>query len=841
MNLRVFPYYTIDHPLKGKETVIISNRMEIAKTRNQVYAISKNPLNDSPRLVRVLISGETVDLDKDSKKIRNYEQTFKEKEKLDFYNAKMYEIMRFTRSLLIAYILYLAPESFWSPIVALFNMIAHGLSDYARWCIIAFFPIKAVIRSFGSLIYIQTKGRFINIGFPGRWHQIHQSSKTLELFDSIDDSIEERLNREISILIKNMKDKENSQGELIGELESLFEEIWHRSDYMEVNRQIISYINKGEKSPLWGEMVKLNMLRKELIYFLSSGVNNFSTIQHFNNGNTKDSQLQIAMAPVKFQSYISQSENLTKFKNLPLAKQLKSIVLRNQIILKNSKDRQSRLSSLEKLTNGLERLRDEAGRFHMGHNQFIPNEKGNDIALFYHNLYTIFGEALCDLENKYRRAKFGIIPIISEKAQRRRIKRLFTHAEIFIEGRSHKRSLSIWRKIKSIGGMNLRTGLATSAIVMFAIASLLSFYWIRPGDTVVQNDMKIGYMGQFINNESYMIDYGEFLTVPFTQSELGWHFPKPLSRHEIINNNSREISLYMIMGEYHTANPISNLLSSLSGQLGTRFDVIQLKLKYIPKKAETWSLYNIDNRGDRRLLRDLSELTEEWRSNRGIDLTSFTNDDFEQFFRELSDMGVIEDYLTRSFSQTAFSTNIYYGSLSERFDSGFDAVQKEFRRKIEVAEINPLMDISERELMKQSLIKATEVVDELQANINEQVKIEYSELRSNPEMLNKLVKDPYNNIQKLKDFETLWLNISNYVQYLYRQKQIMEILSTGYIDLSLREEAQNLYPQHLDLADFLQGNEFIKELIEIQSINFEQKSIGLTEFTQYQEKWKETI
>jgi len=833
MNLRVFPYYTVDHPLKKGEKIIISNRSEIQKTGSRVFEISENPSIDRARLIRVHISDGRSDRNKDSERIKNYEKRHFDKERIDFKKAKTDEIFRFTRSLIIAYLLYSAPESFWAPLVSLFNLIAHGLSDYARWCIIAFFPLKGLIRSFGTLLFIKTPGKMMNIGIPGRWHNIHKNSKMTEIYKRLDQPVRETLEKEIDEYIKNLIDKDKSDNQLIVRISSLLKNIMDSKNITEIDKQLQACIIEGEKGILWGEMVKLNMLRKEILYFLSSEGCNFSNLYHFYPYEENSRKPPVAMADIKFRSFASQSMNLQQFNNLTQVIKLKESIYERKETLINVENSRERIRLLEQISTSFEKLRDEAGRFHMGQNLFVPHEKGNDIALFYHHLFLLTGRALCDLENKYRRAYIGFLPLRNERAQKKRVEKLFDELYFYLEARHEKKWKNGLTKISVLGGNNLGTGLAVSLLLLFLTGSLLSFFIIDPGDKMIRSDLKIGYMDSFLNRETTITES--------KKTRIGWHLPQPLSRHSIVSSEEQKLSVYMIIGEHYTENPLKKLLSALSGQLGTKFDVIQLKISYTPNDIEKWSLYNNDGKGERRLLRDISELAEEWKNKRGRDLTSFTNSDFEKYFRELADQGVIEEYLKRSFSQTSFSTNLYYGSLSERFESGINAVISEFEKTIIEAENNLFLEEKEKDQLKTELQKATTIVKDLQADINDQVTVDYSLLRSNPEILNQIIKNPFENIQKLKDFETLWVNITSYVQHLYRQKQIFEMLSSGYVDLSENKETLDINHQQLDLAEFLQNNNLIKELIDIQSVIFDQKVIGLTEFTQYQEKWKETI
>ncbi|MBI9098535.1 MAG: hypothetical protein JEY91_08645 [Spirochaetaceae bacterium] len=838
MNLRTFTYYTIDHPLLKNEKIIMSNRNEIARTTSRIYEISKNPQADTIHLIRVHISGEMETNGDESEQIRSYERQFHKKEKLDYYNAKISEIIRFTSSLIIAYILYIAPESFWNPIVSLFNVIAHGLSDYARWCIIAFFPLKALIRSFGSLLYIRGK---INIGIKGQWHKIHESSMALDVYNRLDDSISDQLKKEMKQFIRNLSQKGLSQSALIGKIETLMMDIWNRTDLDNLNEQFLEIIDEGEKTLLWGEMVKLNMLRKEILYYLSAGDWTYSTILHFSPRSEYSDKVKIPLTDIQFQSFSAQTDNLKLFNHRSDIQEIKESIFKNYDLLLREKDDKNYITILESISCSFETLRDEARRYHMGDNCFIPHGRKNDIALFYHHLYVIFGKALCDLENKYRRTSFGLCPLMTGASRRRRIALMCRELDVFLWGKSQKRWRNIERNLFTAGGRNLASGLLTSFLILFLSGSILSFYTVNPGDQVIRSSLKIGYRGQFINREFSILESGNFTPLPFSDRELAWHFPRPITRDSIIKDELNELSLYMIMGENHGENLFRKLLSRLSGQLGTRFNVIELKLKYTPLDARKWGLYNSDGKGERRLIRDMSELAEEWRSSKAENLAPVTTVEFEKYFRELSKRGVIGDYLRRSFSQTAFSTNIYYGTLTERFDSGINAVESEFKRKLEESKNDYFLDIPERQLIERNLTDSLAIIKELREHIDNQVTVEYSLLRSDPPLLNQLVEDPFKNFQQLRDFETLWINISSYIYHLYRQDRIMEILSTGYIDLALRNEAEKLYPDHLSLADYLQKNILISQLIKIHSIKFNKKEIGLTEFTQYQQRWQDTI
>lgn len=832
MILRSLLYYTLDHPFKDKEKILFSNRNKAVNTAGQIREVDRNPNEGNARYLRVHISPDKEDQNKDSERLSRYEQIRQKKEYADFNRAKTIVIMRFARSLIIGYLLYLAPETFWNPIVTLFNMVAHGLSDYARWCVILFLPLKAFLRTFGTFFYY--RGKF-NLGIPGMWHRVHEGSKALEVYDKTDKTHLELLKEDIDDYLKALEKKADREGQkkLKDKLSTLFKEKELKKDSREILEELDRIIEDHQESELWSEMIRLEEVKEEILYRSTTDWDTKAPIYHFYPASGPTEIPMSPMATIRFQSYKKQAEKLRNWTDSPLIQKLKKSVLEDYRELNEAKTNEERVEILQRLSGNLERLRDEVGRLHLGENIFIPNEKGNDPALFYHGLYNLFGQALCELEKGYRRAGWGFFLLKSNQAGRRRIKTLINETDLFIQGEYRNRSSKLIRNLSAAGGKNAARGLGLAAMLLFITGSLFSFYRAGPGETIILNKVRLGYQGQFINREIEIVES----EIPL----LGWHLPRPFVSHTVINEEKKTIPVYMVMGEFKTENMIGKLMTGLSGQLGTKFDIVELEILYKPVNPQVWSLYNSDGKGERRLLRDLSELAEEWRDSRGMELSVLSSLEFDHFFRELTDKGILEEYLKRSFSQTTFSTNIYYGSLSERFDSGIDAVLREFERTLDLKKADIHADDEEIAALEADLATASQIVRDLKLDIKEQVKLEYNSLRSDPRMLDSLVSDPYGNAQKLKDFETLWVNLSNYVQYLYRQQELTEMLSRGFIDLSLKEEARQLYPMQLELTEYLQENSLIKELIDIQSVRFKHKVIGLTEFTQYQEKWKDTI
>jgi len=730
--------------------------------------------------------------------------------------AKYREVMRFCRSVLAGYLLYLAPETFWAPIVQLFNLIAHGLSDYARWCIIFFFPLKAFIRTFGTFFYLKGK---VKIGIPGRWHQIDEGAKDYKLFDSDPKKQLNKKEKHFAEVLEKLKSDYPARRKWAEKIESFSAE----GSLREVTR-ILAAESSGE---LWAESIKLYDLFDE-IQSLRSSLRYTFTPSSF-----RMDRERTLLLPLQQKSFEQQALNLRKFNMKPIVVRQKETIYRLGEELSRASSRSERLFSLEKLTEAFEILRDEASRFHMGDNYLVPHDKTNDHSLFYHSLYRLSGQALSELEKRYRRTDWGISPILTGWSEQKRIKLFFHDAESLLTGKGTERWRNFSETFSASWGKSPIRGLVLTLLILFLTGSVLGFYFPHSGDSLIKRTVRLGYEDSFINWEREIEEVSE--------RSIRWHPPRPFSTVQIIDGANREITIYMIMGEHFSPNPLDRLLSRLSGQLGTKFEIVELEISYRPENAEAWSLYNGDGKGDRRLLRDLSELTEEWRNRRGNEETSLSNEAFDNYFRELDRRGIIEEFLRRTFSQTAFSTNIHYGSLTERYDAGFSAVLGEFERAVDIKKSDLLVSTEEAEELERSLGQASDLVRDLRESVKEQVRLEYDSLRSNPQLLEQLVRSPYANAQKLKDFETIWISLLNYIQYLYKQKELSERLSGGFVDMSLREEALKLYPLQLNLAQYLQENSFIRELIHIESISFKNRVIGLTEFTRYQEKWKETI
>jgi len=184
MNLKTFQCYRIPHPFKKDRPVIISDNKTRASIRDCTWEFLNGKTVVKPKVLSFLISPDKAS---STGEYNEYLKTIKLKEERAFNRVKLKECMRFLRSLLIGYLLYIAPPAFWEPIETVFDSVAHGMSDYAKLWVILFFPVKGLIRTFGTgfhfpLPQIITRNRIIrklpllgrmrHFGTIGRWQRI---------------------------------------------------------------------------------------------------------------------------------------------------------------------------------------------------------------------------------------------------------------------------------------------------------------------------------------------------------------------------------------------------------------------------------------------------------------------------------------------------------------------------------------------------------------------------------------------------------------------------------------------------------------------------------------------
>ncbi len=308
--------------------------------------------------------------------------------------------------------------------------------------------------------------------------------------------------------------------------------------------------------------------------------------------------------------------------------------------------------------------------------------------------------------------------------------------------------------------------------------------------------------------------------------------------YKFSRNNPSSYTIYLVIGESFSEGYWDKFISGMSGPLGINYEVVQFTISYVPADVETWEGYNPDGLGVKRLIRDTSDIVEEWKtgilSNRDVSSEDL-NYIFDTFFREMSDRGIIEDYIKRSFSQTVFSTNIYYGSPLERLKPGFDIVLGELDRREKDYKNNPVLSDDEKNELLKSVESARTIVSDTLEEMKEQVALEYGELRRHPEQLQEFSKKPWLHVQELRNFETLWAGLQNYILYNYKRERIKEIFTKTDNFVTERDELMN------SLLDHLNSDSHLMSLINIRKIDFEFKVIGMSQLNMLQQKWRDLI
>ena len=895
MSIKVFQYYLVPHPFKKNEKIIVSDDYRRSELRSSTWEFIGGRAGAKPRVMRFLISPEKTD----SSRFRENLSGMKLKDDRAFSRAKLYVCMKFFSSLLAGYLLYLAPPAFWQPIETVFDTVAHGLSDYAKWWIILFFPVKGFILNFGTGVRMQLPGIIRNnpvfrripligrirmIGVDGRWQRLNRASASTGLYSLFEESLAEEFLVEASRIVKNIKKKisrttrytcaDTSEAESLADgfgalaekLISSFNEMdpdgleeWNIR-YLELLEEASKLYEQDGSFP-WAEIPKLDSFRRDLLFF--GGFNGFiyaplldiyPDMQPVESlrlcACDGDDRLIDYTAEIRFAAAVKQAMNLKEFFADPETVKLISEIQKGFNGLNGLKNAEEACSALDKLSLCFAGMRDSLGEYHMGRNPMIPNEKGKELSDFYHRLYLVFGRASCDISNGYKRAGWGIRPIKTPAAVNRRIRDAVDEASELLDGRKSRKTARAKDRVVTFIGKRAITGLAAAAVLLFLAGSIAGLYTLSPGEAAILRTARIGYEGKYLNHEMEMRMYGSGIGIPGSSDELFWHMPPPLTRMQKASfNKPDQFTVHMVIGESHTDNLWKKFLQTMSGQLGMSFNVAELVFEYVPVIPKNWMNYNSDGLGYKRLIRDTDSIVEEWKTEllssyssaiTSLDDASEVNYIFTTFFRELSEKGVIEDYIRRAFSQTALSTNVYYGSPLERYEPGFLTVIDELDRRYKQYGEDPFLESARRAELQGLMNTAKEIVEETLNRIEEQVAVEYGDLRRNPDRLNNIVRDPYLYLQELRDFETLWSGIQSYTWHLYNQDKMKGMFESGEASAEgyIAADEQN-YIQ--DLLSVLNNDPHLGKLIRIESVSYRVQEISLSRLNLIQQKWKDVI
>jgi hypothetical protein len=206
---------------------------------------------------------------------------------------------------------------------------------------------------------------------------------------------------------------------------------------------------------------------------------------------------------------------------------------------------------------------------------------------------------------------------------------------------------------------------------------------------------------------------------------------------------------------------------------------------------------------------------------------------YDTYFGELCRRGIIEDFIRNSFSTSAMSSNIYYGSTLERIKPGFDIITDELERKEDEYDNMKTLSGQQRKRLIAGIEEAKRVVEQTYNAVKERVAVEYGELRLHPKRLNEYVENPYGNISHFEDFETLWGSIRYYTWYVYAHEKLLE---------QLREEKRRGESMLIDeVMNKLTHDSHIGSLITIDTIDYSITVVGLAQLNLLQRTWRDIM
>ncbi|MGQ9631932.1 MAG: hypothetical protein ACUVXI_16715 [bacterium] len=277
MNIRTLRYYKIPHPLEPGKEIAVGDGEAISRTIREVYEFYENPLSDPPRVFRVLISPDRIDEGEAEGLVEEFERNFRSHLVEGFNRLKLREFLRFAKGLAIGYILYMIPQAFWVPLETFAESIGEGLGTYAKWWIIGFFPLRALIRSFGTGIHfslpefitrnpvyrrIPIVGKIQNIGTRGRWNEIERSSQCAQICDRFGKSQRERFSRDADRALRNVERKIGWERTSFPKrlLHSLSFGLYRpslRHPLVDDLRGLVRDLIEGSQAPRWGDVASV--------------------------------------------------------------------------------------------------------------------------------------------------------------------------------------------------------------------------------------------------------------------------------------------------------------------------------------------------------------------------------------------------------------------------------------------------------------------------------------------------------------------------------------------------------------------------------------------------------
>ncbi|MCK4419853.1 hypothetical protein KAV79_08605, partial [Candidatus Aerophobetes bacterium] len=498
--------------------------------------------------------------------------------------------------------------------------------------------------------------------------------------------------------------------------------------------------------------------------------------------------------------------------------------------LKRAKEKRERIKLLESIEGGFEDLRNIVGNFHLGDNPGVPNERGESLSDFYDGLYYLFGRARLDIlkEEKAIKAVFARrIRVRSERQQKRRIEELRLKVErLLCQGISTKKTYQRISHFFSFFGANLKRSLAFSGLVFFGFACLLNFKVVGPDEVLTTTYLRWGVKETatqktpLFSRGVKVCRFGEGLSI-FPKKELFWQLPPPLVyTHKIDFTQPQEFVAHMMF-----AAPIDSLykkgLQLLAGAYGGYYQVVEIDFDFVVNDRESWTEYDYDGKGTKRLSRDVASVVDEWRGELldpyGSPLLDLENEEemeevfYGSYFKKLWDEGRMEEIIKSQIFRSPMMT-YQYGTYLERIGPGIDLILRSLeseKLKLEARDLSG----SEKEKELAGIEDFKSRVEKIKEDTLEMAKEEYGVLRKHPEKLQKYLSDP-ESISELRGFETVWPTIQQIMLQHYITDKLIETMK-GELG---GEEREGLLQM---LRERIEENPYFSSLIEIKEMEAE--------------------
>jgi len=897
MNIRTLRYYNIPDPLEKGSWITIADKSEFLKTIQEVYTLSENPALDMPRLFRILISPEEIDKKNALESTKEVCRRLLIRQRDCLNRMKLKEFLRFAKGCGIGYFLSCLPSELWRPLEIVAETIGEGLGGFAKMWIIAFFPLKALIKSFGTGFHINLPKLITNnqiyrslpfirrirrIGVTGAWNEIQNTYKSLKLFNELGKDMRDQFKKDVKITLSNIEHKiglktasalektfrsltfgffcPKREHPQIRKIESFLDQLLAGSISAD-NKQLTLWSKKfddileevsgaaGEDGIFpWGEVPKLLNMKADLLFHAQYGEFTFAPFFAVSPdtdpdslfGNTilhrREDEINVLLS-VKARAFCQQARNLKAFFGQTSTKELYNEIQTKYISLNKVQERSRRIYFLNRITDCFEALRNSIGKYNMGENTGIPHEKGKDLSNFFHFLYMTFGKAACDLENRYKKVTFGFRAVLSGKGQRKRIKGAIDEAHLLV----YQKRLSIRKilqdKILSCLGWSWQTGLLTTIFILLLVGSVFSFTFLSPQEFIVERGIMLGYKDYFITDTVKTKDYGTGLKLPGLKLELHWHPPPPIVRdHKISLTKSRPLDVYMPTLKHYPTNIWENTKTVLSGPLGMDFDAVKFVIQYIPKDPELWGEYDFDGFGEHRLTRDITNIIEEWKTKQ-----------IESFGEKVEYEGYIT-YIYDTFFKELCRRGIIEEYIRNSFSSSIMSTNIYYGSTLD--RIKPGIDIILNDL------------DDRQKELDLRIRLNTDEkemLEKNIRESKKIVEDIYDMIKEQVKIEYDKLRahprlLKKYVENPYANYTELQEFETLWgsvqyytwyvycnkrlLDMFSSNSNTGKNQTMISLKEALEANTHICSLIKISDIDYMITVISFTQLNALQQKWR---